>query len=182
MLQLGSIRLGTLSAWLGSAWEISARTHHYYLALHSLISPISNSEFKNFTTLWTNQMKKLACFFQVWLLNQIEKKNKMVCFGFEKNKISIFWQNWLNSDEDFVYQIILGMVKRFIFLKFGFSETMSWILHVSLQLKYHKVLERYGMNYRTRAIIVTRSWFETALNKKLRILDSKNEELPLFST
>ena len=35
--------------------------------------------------------------------------------------------------------------------------------------------------YHTRAII-TRSWFETALNHKPRILDSKNEELPLFST
>ena len=35
--------------------------------------------------------------------------------------------------------------------------------------------------YRTRAII-TRSWFETALNYKPRILDSNNEELPFFST
>ena len=35
--------------------------------------------------------------------------------------------------------------------------------------------------YRTRAII-TRSWFETALNYKPRILDLKIEELPLFST
>ena len=37
------------------------------------------------------------------------------------------------------------------------------------------------VSHHTRAII-TRSWFETALNYKPRILDSKNEELPLFST
>ena len=35
--------------------------------------------------------------------------------------------------------------------------------------------------YRKRAII-TRSWFETALNHKPRILDLKIEELPLLST
>ena len=35
--------------------------------------------------------------------------------------------------------------------------------------------------YRTRAII-TRSRFETALDYKPQILNSKNEELPLFST
>ena len=34
--------------------------------------------------------------------------------------------------------------------------------------------------YRAFAIL-TRSWFETALNYKPRILDSKNEELALFS-
>ena len=38
-----------------------------------------------------------------------------------------------------------------------------------------------NLTYRTRAII-TRSRFETALDYKPRILDSKNEELPLFST
>ena len=34
------------------------------------------------------------------------------------------------------------------------------------------------MIYRTRAIIVTRSWFETSLEYKPQILDQKIEEFP----
>ena len=62
-----------------------------------------------------------------------------------------------------------------LLLKCIYAQTFSPLkLITSHCYKNHK-------KYRTRAII-TRSWFETALNYKPRILDSKNEELPLFST
>ena len=50
---------------------------------------------------------------------------------------------------------------------------------INMWLIFEQGLQYFGYHMRD---IITRSWFETAINYKPRILDLKIEELPLFST
>ena len=80
-----------------------------------------------------------------------------------------------HENQRYTYRVLQTIQMKLILLCVWPDPAILGCAKTALKFKYNIY------KYRTRAII-TRSWFETALNYKPRILDSKNEELPLFST